>query len=180
MRRFWRLGGKRLRYHRVGCDRRPMVFRGEGTFAAGNAGCERYWTMLDGRLLIAGDDGRLTMKEFKMKEDQIRYLTSSEVAARLRVRPEEVLGWIRRAELRAINVGDGMRPQYRISPEDFDAFVKYREVQPPPSRAQRRGETMPKGGPLDPELGRRLEEEGKAVRYGNSYYRVWHGIVLYF
>ena len=37
------------------------MFRGDGTFAAGGAGCERYWTIRDGRLLIAGDDGRLTM-----------------------------------------------------------------------------------------------------------------------
>ena len=37
------------------------LFRGDGTFAAGGAGCERYWTIRDGRLLIAGDDGRLTM-----------------------------------------------------------------------------------------------------------------------
>jgi hypothetical protein len=40
---------------------RILVFRGDGTSAAGDAGCERYWTVCDGRLLIAGDDGRLTM-----------------------------------------------------------------------------------------------------------------------
>jgi len=51
----------RFDYHRVGYDHRPMVFRGDGTFAAGRAGCDRYWTIRDGRLLIAGDDGRLTM-----------------------------------------------------------------------------------------------------------------------
>lgn len=49
------------RYHRVGHDHRPMVFRGDGAFAAGGARCERYWTIRDGRLMIAGDDGRLTM-----------------------------------------------------------------------------------------------------------------------
>jgi hypothetical protein len=38
-----------------------MVFRGDGTISVGGAGCERYWTIRDGRLLIAGDDGRLTM-----------------------------------------------------------------------------------------------------------------------
>jgi hypothetical protein len=47
-------------YHRVGCDRRPMVFRGDGTISVGGAGCEWYWTIRDGRLLIVGDDGRLT------------------------------------------------------------------------------------------------------------------------
>ena len=44
----------------MGYDHRPMVFRGDGTFAVGGAGCERYWMIRDGRLLIAGDDGRLT------------------------------------------------------------------------------------------------------------------------
>lgn len=37
----------------------PMVFRGDGTSAAG--GAERYWTIRDERMLIAGGDGRLTM-----------------------------------------------------------------------------------------------------------------------
>jgi hypothetical protein len=55
------MDGRRFEYHRVGYDRRPLVFRGDGTFAAGGAGCERYWTIRDGRLLVAGDDGRLTM-----------------------------------------------------------------------------------------------------------------------
>jgi hypothetical protein len=55
------MDGRRFEYHRVGYDHRPMVFRGDGTFAAGGAGCERYWTIRGGRLLIAGDDGRLTM-----------------------------------------------------------------------------------------------------------------------
>ncbi len=50
------MDGRRFEYHRVGCDHRPMVF------AAGGAGWERYWTIRDGRLLIAGDDGRLTME----------------------------------------------------------------------------------------------------------------------
>ncbi len=45
----------------MGYDHRPMLFRGDGTFATGGAGSERYWTIRDGRLLIAGDDGRLTM-----------------------------------------------------------------------------------------------------------------------
>jgi hypothetical protein len=55
------MNGRRFEYHRVGHDLRSMVFQGDGTFTAGGAGCERYWTIRDGRLLIAGDDGRLTM-----------------------------------------------------------------------------------------------------------------------
>jgi hypothetical protein len=48
-------------YRRVGHDQRPLVFRGDGTFAAGDAGRERYWAIRDGRLLVCGDDGHLTM-----------------------------------------------------------------------------------------------------------------------
>jgi hypothetical protein len=55
------MDGRRFEYHRLGYDHRPMVFRGDGMFAVGGAGCERYWTIRDGRLLIAGDGGRLTM-----------------------------------------------------------------------------------------------------------------------
>jgi hypothetical protein len=55
------MDGRAYKYHRVGYDHRSMVFRGDGTFASGGAGCERYWTIRDRRLLIAGDDGRLTM-----------------------------------------------------------------------------------------------------------------------
>jgi DNA modification methylase len=55
------LNGRRFEYNRIGYDHRPMVFRGDGTISVGGAGCERYWTIRDGRLLIAGDDGRLTM-----------------------------------------------------------------------------------------------------------------------
>ena len=56
------MDSRRFEYHRVGYDHRPMVFRGDGTFAAGGAGCERYWTIRDERLVICGDDGRLTME----------------------------------------------------------------------------------------------------------------------
>lgn len=51
----------RFEYHRVRYDHRPMVLRRDGTFAKGDAECEWYWTIRDGRLLIARDDGRLTM-----------------------------------------------------------------------------------------------------------------------
>jgi hypothetical protein len=60
---------RRLEYHGVGYDQRPMAFRGDATFAAGGAGCERYWTIRDGRLMIAGDDGRLTMDLTPIADD---------------------------------------------------------------------------------------------------------------
>jgi hypothetical protein len=56
------LNGRRFEYNRIGYDHRPMVFRGDGTISVGGAGCERYWAIRDGRLMIAGDDGRLTME----------------------------------------------------------------------------------------------------------------------
>jgi len=51
------MDGRRSEYHRLGYDHGPMAFRGVGTFALGGAGCERYWTIRDGRPLIAGDVG---------------------------------------------------------------------------------------------------------------------------
>jgi hypothetical protein len=55
------LDGRSYEYRRVGHDRRPLTFRSDGTFTAGDAGRERYWTIREGRLLICGDDGLLTM-----------------------------------------------------------------------------------------------------------------------
>jgi len=46
------MDGWAFEYHRIGYDQRPMVFRGDGTFAQGAAACERYWTIRDGRLTM--------------------------------------------------------------------------------------------------------------------------------
>ena len=116
-----------------------------------------------------------------MKNEQKRYLTPTEIATRLRVSPEKVLNWIRKAELRAVNVGEETgRRLYRVNPDDLEDFLKSREVQPPPRRIRHRRETQPEGGPLDPELGKKLLKQGKAVFDGKKYYRVWNGITLYF
>jgi excisionase family DNA binding protein len=112
-------------------------------------------------------------------EQQIRYLTPPEIAARLRVDAHKVLGWIRKGDLRAINVSDGWRPRYRVSPDDLESFLRRREVQPPPPRVARRRQP-PEGGPLDPELGKRLMKEGRARLASGIYYRVWNGITQYF
>ncbi len=106
-------------------------------------------------------------------------LTSREVARHLRVSPDKVLGWIRRGELRAVNVGNRTRPQYRVGQDDLDAFLKAREVQPPPERARRKP-GPPEGGPLDPAVGEALLKKGQAVKVGKDYYRVWKGMVLYY
>jgi excisionase family DNA binding protein len=107
------------------------------------------------------------------------YLTPPEIAACLRVSPEKVLGWIRRGELRAINVSNGYRPRYRVSPEQFENFLKRRQVQPPPPIQHWRRQP-PEGGPLDPELGKKLAKEGKAKLVSGKYYRVWDGMILFY
>ena len=56
-------------------------------------------------------------------------LTSREVAKLLRVSPDKVLGWIRRGQLKAVNVSNRVRPQYRVGQDDLDAFLAAREVQ---------------------------------------------------
>ncbi len=82
------MDGRRFEYHRVGYDHRPMVFRGDGTFAAGGAGCERYWTIRDGRLVICGDDGRLTMDLMPTADGgwEGRWLVHEKMA--IRIEPE--------------------------------------------------------------------------------------------
>lgn len=120
------------------------------------------------------------MPRTKSTEEQERYLTPPEIAARLRITPVKVIGWIRKAELRAVDVGNGTRPRYRISPDDLKDFLRRREVPAPAPRIQRREPKQPEGGPLDPELGKKLTKEGKACLSGKKYYRIWNGIVLYF
>lgn len=111
-----------------------------------------------------------------------RFLTPPEISKILRVKPDKVLCWIHRGELKAVNVGNGIRrPRYRVSQESLDAFVKSREVQPPPPVQRRRRNAMPPdGGPIDPKLGEELLKKGQAEKVGNVYYRVWKGMTLFF
>ncbi len=110
-----------------------------------------------------------------------RFLTPSEIAKRLRVSSEKVMGWIRRAELRAVNLGDSARSRYRVRPADLEGFLKMREVQPPTPR-RRRSTTPPppEGGPIDPELGEKLLKTGQAAKVCGTYYRKHNGIILFF
>jgi len=59
--------------------------------------------------------------------------TPPEIARRLRVSPEKVLGWIRSGELRAINVAARPtgRPRFRIEPADLSAFEERRSGHAP-------------------------------------------------
>jgi len=68
-------------------------------------------------------------------------LTPPEIARRLRVKPEKVVGWIRQGELRAINVArrGSRRPRFRIQQTDLEDFLLGRSVKPrtKPQRRQR-------------------------------------------
>jgi excisionase family DNA binding protein len=125
-----------------------------------------------------GCERRRTMDHVSSGNEQ-SYLTPSEIARLLRVSSEKVLNWIRRAELKAVNVGNGFRPRYRISRDALTAFLAGREVQPPPERRRRKPQP-PEGGPLDPALGEELLKKKQAVKVGKQYYRVWNGMILYF
>jgi excisionase family DNA binding protein len=57
-------------------------------------------------------------------ENERPYLTPPAIARLLRVSPDKVLGWIRRGELRAVDVSDSLRPRYPVSPDDLDAFLE--------------------------------------------------------
>lgn len=69
-----------------------------------------------------------------------RMLTPPEIAARFRVKPETVIGWIRSGELRAIDVSrqGSRRPRFRIDPGDLIAFANRRAVAVAPSKRSRR------------------------------------------
>jgi len=114
-----------------------------------------------------------------MNDSPDSFLTPPEVAKRLRVSPDKILAWIRRGELKAVNVSNGGRPRFRISPNDLGAFLTSREVPPRVLHYHRRQEP-PEGGPIDPSLGEALIKKHQAMKVCGTYYRVWNGITLFF
>lgn len=106
------------------------------------------------------------------------FLTPSEIAKILKVSPETVIGWIRKAELRAVNVGSGTnRARFRVSRDSLDEFLRLREVQPPTPRKRRRRATYTsEGGPIDPVEGKKLAKRGLAKESGGKYYRIVNGV----
>ena len=68
------------------------------------------------------------------------YLSPPQVAKRLAVDAHKVIYWIKRGELRAVNVASetGCRPRYRISPADLAVFEASRMAGPQPKVARRR------------------------------------------
>jgi transposase len=67
-------------------------------------------------------------------------LTPPQIAKRYRVSPEKVLGWIRRGELRAINIAmnpHGKRPRWIITAEALADFEQARSSRPAPRPSPR-------------------------------------------
>jgi hypothetical protein len=73
-------------------------------------------------------------------DNRARKLTPPEIARRYGIHPDKVLGWIRRGELRAVNVAANPRgrPRWRIDPIDLEAFEQRRSAQPAPALQRRR------------------------------------------
>ena len=69
-----------------------------------------------------------------------QYLSPPQVAKRLAVDAHKVIGWIRRGELRAVNVAADTegRPRYRIAPADLAVFLATRSAGPTPKAIRRR------------------------------------------
>lgn len=63
-----------------------------------------------------------------------------DICERFAVGDHTVLAWIRRGELKAINVSRklGGRPKWRITAQSLEAFETLRTPTPPPPRGRRR------------------------------------------
>jgi len=63
-----------------------------------------------------------------------------QICERYSVGEHTVLGWIRRGELRAIDVSrtPGGKPRWRITPEALEAFELSRTAEPTPPRRRRK------------------------------------------
>jgi hypothetical protein len=68
------------------------------------------------------------------------YVTPPELAARFRVKPSTVRGWIESGELRAIDTAapGSRRPRLKISPEAIAEFERRRSAAPLPAPIRRR------------------------------------------
>lgn len=62
-----------------------------------------------------------------MSQSQEKMLTVKQIAETMSVDEKTVRNWISRGELKAINIG-GIRPEYRIYPNDFEEFIKSRRT----------------------------------------------------
>jgi excisionase family DNA binding protein len=74
-------------------------------------------------------------------------MTPPQIAKRLGVASEKVIGWIDGGELRAVNLSAGeVRPRWRIMPEDLAAFLASRANTPDPKQATKlKAPRVPRG-----------------------------------
>jgi excisionase family DNA binding protein len=69
----------------------------------------------------------------RTKEQEVAaytYLKPAEIAERLNCEPAHVLNLIHAKALPAINIGTGKRPEYRVDPAAFEAFIVARSTRP--------------------------------------------------
>jgi hypothetical protein len=73
------------------------------------------------------------------------FLTTRDVAAHLAVDVEQVLGFIHRGDLRAIDVSArrGRRPRWRIRDEDLELFLAARAAIPQRAETRKRRRKSP-------------------------------------
>lgn len=66
--------------------------------------------------------------------------TVADLCERWRVGQDKVHGWIRRGELRAINVASNLaqRPRWIVAPEAVQEFERRRAGGPPPAKPRRK------------------------------------------
>ena len=71
---------------------------------------------------------------------QTRGFTVADLAVRFRVGEEKIRGWIRRGEMRAVNVGATLsgKPRLVVTPEALAEFEKLRTAGPAPKPQARR------------------------------------------
>jgi hypothetical protein len=73
-----------------------------------------------------------------MSDSPTSGLTVANVAARYRVSPDKVRGWIARGELAAVNVAANLsgKPRWVVTPEALEQFERHRRggVTPKPAR----------------------------------------------
>lgn len=67
-------------------------------------------------------------------ETQIRFLSPPQVGRLLSTGNDQVLGWIRSGELKAVNLSRSRRPRWKINPADLARFLEARSNQTVPKR----------------------------------------------
>lgn len=73
-----------------------------------------------------------------------KYLTPPNIAKRLGVTCDKVLGWIRSGQLRAVNLSEGGRPRWKISPTDLETFLTTKSNRVAATEPRRTRRAIPK------------------------------------